>query len=239
VTASQAKEEEGVMTAHQTITAAKPQSGPYSFAEELIALSEPLGQGAEYIRALRTHIMAQHVELGRRALVVCEAAPKLGATFVAANLAVSLAQAGVKTLLMDANLRSPSVQHVIRPDRDLPGLRDCLAAADGRAGDYVQSDVLPNFSVMFAGGAAPNAQELLARTAFEQVVNSCLRDFTMTIIDTPPANRCADVLRIASVAGYGLIVSRRNRGLVADAKTLTAQLQSSHATVIGAVMNDG
>jgi len=100
-------------------------------------------------------------------------------------------------------------------------------------------NVLPNLSVMFAGGPAANAQELLARNSFEQVINSCLRDFTMTIIDTPPANSCADALRIASVAGYSLIVSRRHKGVVGDAKVLANQLTASHSTVIGAVMNDG
>jgi len=227
------------MTVHQNIEAAGAQRGPYAFSESLVTLSDPTGRGAEYIRALRTHVMSQHVEAGRRALAICEAAPKLGATFVATNLAVALAQAGVKTLLIDGNLRSPTLQHVIRPARELSGLRECLSTGAVAPGDYVQGDVLPNLSVMFAGGAAHNAQELLARGAFEQMINACLRDFTMTILDTPPANSCADALRLASVAGYSLIVSRRNRGLVSDAKVLAGQLRANHSTLLGAVMNDG
>lgn len=227
------------MSIHQSIDAPKAGSVTFSLSDELIILSDPQGQGAEYIRALRTQLMAQHVEAGRRALAVCEAAPMLGATFVAANLALSLAQAGVDTLLIDGNLRAPSVQHLIRPSRELPGLRNCLASADAAVGDYVQENVQPNFSVMFAGGAAPNAQELLARSSFERVVNTCMRDFSMTIIDTPPANSCADCRRIASVAGYSLIVSRRNKGLVEDVKTLASQLRGAHSTIIGAVLNDG
>jgi protein-tyrosine kinase len=227
------------MTVHQSIEAASAQRGPYSFSETLVTLSDPSGQGAEYIRALRTHIMAQHVEAGRRALAVCEASPKLGGTFVATNLAVALAQAGVKTLLIDGNLRSPTLQHVIRPAREMVGLRECLVTAATSPGDYVQEDVLPNLSVMFAGGVAPNAQELLARSSFEQMINNCLRDFTMTIIDTAPANSCADGLRIASVAGYSLIVSRRHKGVVADVKTLAGQLRANHSTLVGTVMNEG
>lgn len=226
------------MTVHQTIEAAKSQRSQFSFSETLVTLSDPSGQSAEYVRALRTHVMAQHVEAGRRALAICEASPKLGATFVATNLAVALAQAGVKTLLIDGNLRSPTLQHVIRPPREMAGLRECLSTAGSVSGDHVQNDVLPNLSIMFAGAAAHNAQELLARGAFEQIINSCLRDFTMTIIDTAPANSCADALRIASVAGYSLIVSRRHRGLVGDAKTLAGQLRANHSTVLGAVMNE-
>ena len=226
------------MSIHKTIDAAQDKA-TFTFSDDLVVLSDAQGQGAEYIRALRTHVMAQHLEAGRRALVISEAAPHLGATFVAANLALSLSQAGVDTLLVDANLRSPSVQHLIRPNRELPGLRDCLSARGGMAANYVQEEVLPHFSVLFAGGAAPNAQELLASTAFEQVINNCMRDYTMTIIDTPPANSCADGRRIASVAGYALIVSRLNKGLVEDVKTLAGQLRAAHATVIGSVLNDG
>jgi capsular exopolysaccharide synthesis family protein len=226
------------MTLHQTVEAANVRRGQYSFSESLVTLSDPFAQSAEYIRALRTHIMAQHVEAGRRALAICEASPKLGATFVATNLAVSLAQAGVKTLLIDGNLRDPMIQHVIKPDRELPGLRECLSVAGSAVGDYVQGDILPNMSVLYSGGAAPNAQELLARSSFEQVINSCLRDYEMTIIDTPPANSCADGRRIASVAAYSLIVSRRHKGLVSDVKTLAAQLRADHSTVIGTVLND-
>jgi capsular exopolysaccharide synthesis family protein len=230
---------EGGLSIHQNIDAAQAGSATFSFSDELIILSDPHGQSAEYIRALRTQVMAQHVEVGRRALVICEAAPRLGATFVAANLALSLAQAGVDTLLIDGNLRAPSIQHLIRPSRELPGLRDCLASAAANTGDYLQEHVQPNFSVMFAGGAALNAQELLTRASFDQVINACMRDFTMTIIDTPPANSCADCRRIASVAGYSLIVSRRHKGLVEDVKTLASQLREAHSNVIGTVMNDG
>jgi len=226
------------VTIHQSIDTTQDRA-TFSFSEELLTLSDPQSQGAEYIRALRTQIMAQHLEAGRRALVVSEAAPKLGATFVAANLALSLAQAGVDTVLVDANLRAPSVQYLIKPDRQLPGLRDCLASRASQSASYVQEELLPHFSVLFSGGAAPNAQELLASAAFEQVINTCMRDFTMTIIDTPPANSCADCRRIASVAGYALIVSRRNKGLVEDVKTLAGQLRTAHATVIGTVLNDG
>jgi capsular exopolysaccharide synthesis family protein len=226
------------MTLHQRIEATGPHKGPFALSEELLTLSEPHGAGAEYVRALRTHVLAQHVEAGRRALAVCEAAPNLGASFVAANLAVSLAQAGVKTLLVDADLRSPSLHHLFRPDLPTLGLRDCLSTPAAMASDYIHSEVLPNLALMFSGGSTPHAQELLAQAHFEQVVNSCLRDFTMTILDTPPANTCADALRVASVAGYGLIVSRKHKGLVADVKTLAAQLRASHSIVVGVVMND-
>jgi tyrosine-protein kinase Etk/Wzc len=63
-----------------------------------------------------------------------------------------------------------------------------------------------------------------------------MRDFDLTIIDTPPANVGADALRIGAVAGYGLIVARRNRSFVKDIKTLQAEMAADGMRVIGSVL---
>ena len=96
---------------------------------------------------------------------------------------------------------------------------------------------MPNLSVLYAGASAQNPQELLARDWFEDVSNLCLREHDMTIFDTPPANSFSDARRIADVAGYALIVARRNKTLVADLKILVDQLTDDGVTVIGALMN--
>src|ERR1700748_150683 len=70
-------------------------------SDDVVLLSNPTGAAAEAIRALRTHLMAQHVGEGRRALAVCGASHHVGRTFMAVNLAVALAQIGLKTLLID------------------------------------------------------------------------------------------------------------------------------------------
>ncbi len=75
----------------------------------LVTLSSQASETAEAIRGLRTHIMARHVREGHRALAICAASEGVGCSFVAANLAVSLSQIGVNTLLIDANMRKPSI----------------------------------------------------------------------------------------------------------------------------------
>jgi capsular exopolysaccharide synthesis family protein len=183
--------------------------------------------------------MAQHVQEGRRALAVCATNQGAGCTFVAANLALALAQIGVKTLLIDANLRSPAVASLFRPLAPVDGLTQCLQDEDSAFSENIQADVQANLSVMFAGGTPANPQELLAGDRFRSLMEFCLREFEATVVDTPPANTCSDARRLSTVTGYSLIVTRRNVTYVDDVKTLAAQLEADHARVIGTVLNDG
>jgi capsular exopolysaccharide synthesis family protein len=219
-----------------TLVSALP---PTRVDADIVMLSEPYGVRAEAIRALRTHIMAQHLAEGRRALAVCAASAGVGCTFVASNLAVALSQVGVSTLLIDANLRRPSIQRLFGGPTPLAGgLGQCLADEAPRFGRFVAAGVLDNLSVMFAGAAVPNPQELLGGAAFQVLMQSCLREFDITIVDTPAANTYADARRVASVMGYSLVVARRNVSLVADIKTLIGELTIDHAHVVGTVLNE-
>jgi capsular exopolysaccharide synthesis family protein len=208
----------------------------YSFSPEIVMISKPNGARAEAVRALRTHIMAQHVEDGRRGLAVCAASGGVGATFTASNLAVALAQIGVKVLLIDGDLRSAEVGGYIRASAPVEGLNQCLQADGADISPYVQSEVLENLSVMFAGGVSPVGQELLASDRFADVMARCLRDYDLTIVDTPAANSCADARRISTVAGYSLIVAKRHQSFVDDIRALAAQLREDRAQIVGTVL---
>jgi len=211
----------------------------YSFSPEVVMLSDPNGARAEAVRTLRTHIMAQHVEDGRRGLAICAPSGGVGATFTAVNLAVALAQIGVKVMLIDGDLRHAQFGEFIRPARAVQGLRQCLEYDQEDLSNCIQSDVIDNLSVMFAGLTSSSAQELLARDRFAEVVERCLRDYDLTIIDTPPANSCADARRIATVVGYAVIVAKRHQTFVGDVKALAAQLREDRAQVIGSVLSEG
>lgn len=220
--------------------AAQPAAAPpsYVLSRSLVTISDPKGGPAEAIRALRTHVMAQHIEAGRRALAVCAASQDTGSTYITSNLAVAMSQIGLKTLLIDGNLRSPGIDQIIRPPTAPQGLAQCLADEEDDYTGYIETDILPNLSVMYAGGAPSNPQELLARDRFETLMNVCLRDYDLTIMDTPAANSCSDARRISSVLGYSMIVTRRDWTRVDDVKTLIGQIQADGAKVIGTVLND-
>jgi len=207
----------------------------------LTTISRPSESSAESIRVLRTHIMARHVGAGHRALAVCAPSADVGCTYVAANLAVALSQIGVNTLLIDGNMRNPGVDKVFRSSKSRNGLQQCLDIGTSEVADYgqyVETGVLPSLSVMFAGGVAPNAQELLASDNFKILMDACLRDFDATIVDTPAANTCSDSSRVANVVSYCLIVARRNKSYINDVKLLADQLKDHHSQIVGTVLND-
>jgi capsular exopolysaccharide synthesis family protein len=230
----------GIAQAPHAAVTGTDQAEPESFAlsPSLIMQSASEGGAAEAIRALRTHLMAQHVHEGRRALAVCATSAGSGCTFIAANLALALAQIGIKTLLIDADLRNPSLDALFRFPRPLAGLAQCLAD-DGSFSEHIQTDVQPGLAVMFSGGRSSNPQELLAGDRFRSLMDFCLREFEVTIVDTPPANICSDARRVSTVTGYGLIVTKRNFTYVDDVKTLLAQLEADRSRVVGTVLNEG
>ena len=209
----------------------------YEFSRGLAMLSEPSGATAESVRALRTHIVAQHVDYGRRSLAVCAPSRAVGCTFTAVNLAVSLSQIGLKTLLIDGNLRDPAVVDFISPSHEVRGLAQRLQSEDENWLDGICADVLPDLSVMFAGEKVADAQALLAKYRFETLVDFCLRNFDVTLVDTPPANSCADARLISKVVRYSLVVARKDKTFVSDVKTLVGQLESDDVKVIGTVFN--
>lgn len=143
---------------------AKP--GLYTFSPSLVMVSHPTEGAAEAFRALRTHIMAQHVQEGRRALTVCGPSKGVGCTFVAANLAVALSQIGVKTLLVDGDLRGPNLHHVIRPAQLSGGLRQCLSEAEVSVSESIRYDVLPNLSIIYSGAPLSRRRSCSPATAF-------------------------------------------------------------------------
>jgi protein-tyrosine kinase len=212
-------------------------AAPATQADNIVLVSDPDGAPAEAIRALRTRIQSQHLQVGRRALAICGPTPEVGCTFVAVNLAVALAQIGIKTLLIDGDLRSPAVQSYFDPPLAGGGLYECLRSLSDSVAEFTDENVLPNLDVLGAGHPDSTAHELLAGDNFADIINSCVRDYDMTIVDTPPANSCADGLRISTVTGFGLIVTRKNHTLISDVRVLADQLAKERARGVGTVLN--
>jgi len=208
-----------------------------AFSKSLVIISEPNGVQAESIRALRTHLLAKDVASTCRGLAICSASTGAGCSYIAANLAIALSQIGANTLLIDGNMREPAIDTLIPPVGGADGLKQYLSSSDSALSDYIQPDVLPNLSVMYAGGAATNAQDLLASDRFKDLMGFCRRDFDITLVDTPAANTFSDARRIATVAGHCLIVTRRHVSFVHDMKVLASQVEADGGQVLGTVLN--
>ena len=186
--------------------AAEP--GDFTVGDGVVVVHEAGGDRAEAIGALRNHLLAQHLAAGHRSLALCSPTPGVGCTSLAVNLAVALAESGRKTVLIDADLRDPAVDGFIAPAFEVPGLRQCLEGDRIDPEDAIQFDVLPNLSILYAGGPSDRPQELLATVRLSDVVAQCVRQFEVTVIDTPPSSLSADARRVAGVAGHALLATR-------------------------------
>lgn len=208
-----------------------------TFSNELVALTRPDSVQAESFRALRSNLLAQHVRHGRRALAVCAPSVGAGCTFVAANLAMTMAQAGMNTLLIDGNMRAPAIQNFITPMQSLPGLADCLAD-DALPLPKALTSVQPNLSVLYAGNVDVATFDRLGAPVYRHLMDQCLRDFELTIIDTPPSSQFADARRIASVTRYAIVVACRQRSFVHDVQVLLDEIDADGGRAIGTYLND-
>jgi protein-tyrosine kinase len=215
-----------------------PAKAPSSLFDTIVILEAPDSIEAEAIRGLRTRIMAQHVREGRRALAICSATEDTGRSFIAANLATAMAQIGVKTAIVDANLRSPQIADLFRLDADRLGLGDYLADLDVSVDAIIRPTALPFLSVVTAGSLQANPQELLAGGRFKNFMDLLLREFDLTILDTTAASGCTDAQRVATVAGYSLVVARKHKSHVKDIGTLVNLLRADKSKVVGTVLND-
>lgn len=212
------------------------QKGESGYSPLLVAAYEPFSAQVETLRAVRSQLMLRWFARGRKSLVIAGINPGEGVSTFVANLAVVFSQLGENTLLVDANLRTPS-QHTIFNSSGRQGLSDALA---GRAElDIINK--IPSFvslSLMNAGTLPPNPQELLSRPSFRTMNEQFEARHDIVLYDVPAFSAGADALAIASRSGGVLLVARKNVTLVADINAMTEQLSHSGAEVVGAVMVD-
>ena len=227
------------MNSEAVTNAAYPPDVQFRLSDQVVASISPgAGPEGEAISALRTQLISQHLKDGRRALALCSPSRAGRSSFVAVNLAVALAHAGVKTLLIDANMREPAVHDYLVPSQPVLGLSECLVDPAVESGDAIQANVLPSLSVLFAGAKMDAAQEELAGPRFKSLVDVCLREFDVTIFDTAPTNSCSDAQIVGMLAHYALVVARKDHSYVNDIQTIIRDLRSSRVEVIGTVIND-
>ncbi|MDT7835878.1 polysaccharide biosynthesis tyrosine autokinase [Aquabacterium sp. OR-4] len=205
---------------------------------ELVALNQPFGVQSESFRAIRSQIMMRLFNEGqeRRAIAVVSPDSGDGKTFFAANLAVTLAQLGGRTLLVDADLRHPR-QHLVFGVSNKAGLSGILS---GRAENKViqQAEGVPSLFILPVGTTPPNPLELVERPAFGLLMRELLAKFDHVVVDTPAACYGSDSAVIAARCGAALVVARKDQARVNALQDLVANLSETPARMAGVVFNE-
>lgn len=205
---------------------------------EVVVATSPFTEDAEVFRELRSQLLMGPLsaEEPRRALAVLSPNVGDGKTFVAANLAAAFSQLAGRTLLIDADMRTPRLQEVFNLGTGLSGLSSILS---GRAEADVIRQVpgMPNLFVLPAGAVPPNPLELVQHPAFGMLVRELLNKFDHVIVDTPAMTHGADSRVVAAKCGAALIVSRKGHSRMDAVSKLTDSLSNGPARLAGIVLN--
>lgn len=207
-------------------------------SRELVAAHQPTSAKVEELRALRSQLMLRWFSTApeRKGLAVVSPGRGEGRSYLAANLAIVFSQLGERTLLIDADLRTPRQSQLFGLGKRA-GLSDLLA---GRAGleTIVPIPALRDLAVLPAGAIPPNAQELMGRPQFLKLLQSLAEEYDVMLMDTPAASHCADAHTVAVRAGAALLVARQAVSSVPKLMQLTHGLREFGVGVVGSVLNE-
>jgi protein-tyrosine kinase len=212
--------------------------GSRPISSEVVAAYKPFSPEGERLRALRSQLQLRWFdEAGRRtALAVVSGSRTEGRSHLVANLAVTFAQLGQRTLLIDGDLRSPR-QHKLFKIENQVGLSSLLA---GRMQDQVVTFVhgIPGLAVLPAGPTPPNPAELLSRPAFARILEQSKSSFDVVLVDTPALEVGADAALLSRATGAALAVARVNITRTSRFQDVIGTLSDGGVFVVGSVLID-
>ncbi|QCT74496.1 CpsD/CapB family tyrosine-protein kinase [Macrococcoides canis] len=203
---------------------------------KLITHLYPKSTISEQYRMIRSNIMFSGIDYEIKKLVVTSAAPSAGKSTTAANIAVAYAQAGKNVLLIDGDLRKPTVQYTFET-KNVFGLSN-LITDQININQAVQNTQVENLSIMTSGPIPPNPSELLASKRFKELISNFEEYFDMIIIDTPPVLAVTDAVIMSTLVDGTILVTNvetNNKHHLVKAKEV---LQKSDANILGIVLNN-
>jgi succinoglycan biosynthesis transport protein ExoP len=220
-----------VMTMIPAVPSWRDRTAPY-----LVTLELPRSSAAEAYRTLRTSILVAAAQSGTKTLMVVSAVAGEGKTTTASNLAVTLAQADKRVVLISADLRRPRIHEFFGLGSADRGLSEVLGG-DRRAWESMRSGKVDNLWIMSSGKASEQPTELLQSEAMRELLADQREVVDFIIIDCPPVLAVADSLVLAPMVDAVLFVADAQstpRGAVIAAR---AQLDQVGARILGAVLN--
>ncbi len=212
--------------------------GAIGASDELVVASKPFSPQAEAFRGIRAQLIMRVYDdqPERRAIAVMSPDSGDGKSYFAANIAAAFSQLGGRTLLIDANMRSPRLHSVFGIDNSA-GLSTILS---GRTEAQAIHAVpyLPSLFVLPVGAIPPNPMELVERPRMRLLLAEVLQKFDHVIVDTPAFRHGMDGPVIAARCGAALIVARQQKSHVAAIQDLMATMAEGPAQIAGVILNE-
>lgn len=203
----------------------------------LITVTNPRSPISEAYRTLRTNLEFTSLDKPIRSMVVTSASPEEGKSTTLANLAVAIAQAGKKVILVDCDLRRPSL-HQVFDARGTAGFTDMMRDDALMARPPLQDTCVPNLMLLTSGTLPPNPSELLASRRMVQVIQALQEHAEMVLFDAPPIIAVTDAAVLASKVDAVLLVISAGKTKREHARQAKALLEKVNAHLIGTVLNN-
>ena len=201
----------------------------------LIAQTNPKSPISEQYRTVRTNIQFASVDEEIRSLLVTSSAPGEGKSSTTANLAIVYAQQGKRVLLIDADLRKPTIHYTFRLD-NLRGLSNVLVGEIPLEDAIHQSEV-NNLDVMSCGPIPPNPAELLASRKMEKILAEAKLTYDIILFDTPPVLAVTDAQILAKIVDGSILVVRSGETEIEPAQKAKEAVAPAKAKLLGVVLN--
>ena len=203
---------------------------------ELVVHREPSSGIAEAARAIRTNVMFMSPDKPYRTLLVTSAGPADGKTTVACCLAIAMAQAGRRVVLVDCDMRRPRLHRIFRTEREV-GITTAILEPDPRADRIVQETPIPNLWVVTTGPLPPNPSEILHSEAFAKLLEGLRASFDCVVIDSPPVVPVTDAAVLSASVDGTILVVRAFQTSKDVARRAVRALRDVGGRIVGTVLN--
>ncbi|NLG50446.1 MAG: CpsD/CapB family tyrosine-protein kinase [Chloroflexi bacterium] len=203
---------------------------------KLIVHREPLSPISESYRLLRTNIRFSVVDKPLFTLMVTSAGPSEGKSVTLSNLAVALAESGKKVLVIDTDLRRPTLHHLFESP-NAAGLSDAILNVNTSVMEYVQQTLIPNLYLLSAGPIPPNPAELLASERMGHLLEELRQHMDVVLLDSPPALVVADAFILGARVDATLLVTDLGQTRRPMARRVAEELRRVGANPAGVVLN--
>ena len=203
---------------------------------DLVAYVRPRSEAAEAYRALRTSILLSSFGAPPKVILVTSASPQEGKTTISANSALVLAQRGSRVLLLDADLRRPSIEKLF-DIRARAGLSTLISGVDKYEDVLVPAPEVPNLWILPAGPLPPQPAELLSSIRMKEFIARWRNEFDHIVIDTPPCLSVTDAVVLSPDADRVILVARSGKTTKFALRRASELLLQVNAKVMGIVLN--
>ncbi len=208
-------------------------------SKDLYTLSRPKSAVAECCRAIRTNLLFMSPDHPARSIVISSAGPQEGKTTTAVSLAISLAQSGLRVLLVDTDMRRPRLHKVFGIPATSSGLSKAVVG-EGDVLSMICETGVPNLSLLPCGALPPNPAELIHAERFKRIVGTLLDNYDRVLFDSPPIGAVTDAVILAQLTEGTILVVKAGKTTRDSLAFVARSLKTGGGAVniLGCVLND-